>query len=64
MKILTESEKRYGKSHEEIDRDNHEKVCALLRMHGLSSEGLSPDEAVMKLAKRIACLVREHRRVR
>lgn len=47
-----------------VAQENHEKVCALLRVHGLSSAGLSPFEAQMKLAKRVACLVREHRRVR
>ena len=47
-----------------VAQENHEKVCALLRVHGLSSDGLSPFEAQMKLAKRVAALVREHRRVR
>ena len=60
----TASEERYGKSYEEIQLANHENVCALLEAHGLSFDGLSPYEAQMKLAKRVACLVREDRRVR
>ena len=64
MKKLTESEQRYSMSHVEIEQSNHRKVCALLRRHGLSSADLTPFEAQMKLAKRIACLVRESRKVR
>lgn len=60
--MKTATERRYGKSHREIDAENHRKVQYLLQKRGIPSGGLSSFDALMTLAKAVATEIKEKRK--